>query len=337
MQASDPDRLSAPDRRPDRRQLLALGVGIFLVGAIPVAGRRRRRIVRRQIPVMGTYADLAVVGVDDGCARVAIEAALAELRDVDRCMTRFTVSSDVGQANARAAREAVVLGPRTAEVVAEALRWAAATDGAFDPCLGRLTQLWDVTRRTAPPAAEELARFADRRLYRAVELGGGARRPTLRFADPEVGLDLGGIAKGHAVDRAVQALRAHGIRHGLVNVGGDLFVLGTSPDGNPWRVGVRSPTDPSRLSHTLELTDTAAATSGDYARAFQHRGRRFHHLLDAASAAPRQTAEHSLTIVADACMTADAAATAVFGMPEERALAVLASVAPDASIANRRA
>jgi len=321
--------------RFNRREILGLGIGAFVVASIPFAARRQarhRRLVRKAMPVMGTIADLAVVHDDPQRARAALEAALAELRAVDRGMTRFTTSSDVGRANALAAREAVEVTPPTAQVVAEALRWADASDGAFDPCLGRVSQLWDVTRRSEPPPTGELLRYADRQLYRAVEQGGSALHPTVRFNEPDAALDLGGIAKGFGVDRAVDALRAHGIRDGLVNVGGDLYVLGSSEDGDPWRVGVRSPADPSRLSRTLELRDTAVATSGDTERAFRHAGRRYHHLMDTRSAAPRASREHSLTVVADTCMTADAAATTAFGMNDAAARALLAACAPDASL-----
>jgi len=125
--------------------------------------------------------------------------------------------------------------------------------------------------------------------------------------------DLGGIAKGYGVDRAVGALRDKRIENGLVNVGGDLYALGVSEDGDPWRVGVRSAQDPTRLATTLTLSDRAVATSGDYEQFFRHRGEHYHHLLDPATGAPRKTRAHSLTVTAATCMTADAAATARFG------------------------
>ncbi|MHC4491905.1 MAG: FAD:protein FMN transferase, partial [Planctomycetota bacterium] len=95
--------------------------------------------------------------------------------------------------------------------------------------------------------------------------------------------------------------------------GGDLYALGASEDGDPWRVGVRSAQDPTRLATTLTLTDMAVATSGDYEQFFKHQGEHYHHLLDPATGAPRKTKAHSLTVTAATCMTADAAATARFG------------------------
>jgi thiamine biosynthesis lipoprotein len=300
--------------RPSRRGLLALGVGAFVVVAVPFTLRRgRRRLVRRRVPLMGTLADLAVVHDDERLAYAAIDAALDELSAVDATMSRFLPTSDVGRANRKAAQAPVAVSRPTADVLAAALRWAEATDGAFDPCLGRAVGLWDVTHRKTPPPAPRVQALAGRRLYRALELDAWQGRPVVRFRDQDVALDLGGIAKGFGVDRAVAALRDHGIEDGLVNVGGDLYALGASEDGDPWRVGVRSAQDPTRLATTLTLTDMAVATSGDYEQFFRHQGEHYHHLLDPTTGSPRKTKARSLTVTAATCMTADAAATARFG------------------------
>jgi len=301
---------------PSRRTFLILGAGTFVVAGFPLLRGTRRRLVRRQVPVMGTIADLAVVTENAPSAQAAIDAALRELAFVDATMTRFRADSDVGRLNGGAG--AVEVNPATAFVVARALQWAEATDGAFDPCLGRLAELWDVTHRHAPPPAEAWARLAGRRLFTEVDLDG--HRVIVR--DRDVALDLGGIAKGHGVDRAVEALRARGITDALVNVGGDLYALGRSEDGDPWRIGVRSAADPSRLTCTLDVEDEAVATSGDYFQGFDYAGRHYHHLLDPTTGAPRVTDRHSLTIRAADCLAADAAATALFGMDPEAAEAV---------------
>jgi thiamine biosynthesis lipoprotein len=104
-----------------------------------------------------------------------------------------------------------------------------------------------------------------------------------------------------------------------VNAGGDLYALGTSEDGDAWKVGIRSPRNPSELAGRIAISDEAVATSGDYLRQFTHAGRRYHHLLDPATGEPWQSDVHSVTVRAAACLDADAAATAVFGMDPSRA------------------
>lgn len=323
--------IPAGRRLPTRRELISLGLGAFVVGVIPFL-RRREVLVRRTVPVMGTLAEFAVVHGSPPYAHAAIDAAMGELRRVERLMTRFRPDSDVGRANLDAALRPVVISPETARVIGEAMRWAEASDGEFDPCLARAVALWDVTHRTEPPSPELVRAFAGRRLYRALELDAWRGAPVVRFGDADAAIDLGGIGKGYGVDRAVQVLREWGIERAIVNVGGDLYALGRSDDGDPWRVGVRSPSDPSRLAGELEVEDRAVATSGDYEQFFSYRGERYHHLLDPRTGAPRRAAVHSVTVVADTCMAADAAATAVFGMTGERADRLLRSRAPDARL-----
>jgi thiamine biosynthesis lipoprotein len=193
-------------------------------------------------------------------------------------------------------------------------------------------KLWDVGSRTEPPPDDAVRRLAGRGFYRALDLGTRRGEPVISFTDPDVELDLGGIAKGYGVDRAVEALQRAGVTQALVNVGGDLYALGNAEDGGPWRIGIRSPEEPGRLAGELEVRDAAVATSGDYLQFFQHGGRRYHHLLDPVTGAPRLTAVHSLTIQATTCLVADAAATALYGMPRARAERVLHAHAPDARL-----
>ncbi|MHC4341871.1 MAG: FAD:protein FMN transferase [Planctomycetota bacterium] len=303
--------------RPSRRDLLALGAGAFVVATVPFAlSGRRRRLFRRTIPLMGTLAEVGVVHADKRYAQAVIDAAFDRLRWVDGTMTRFSATSDVGRANRAATGEAVTISQETAHVLMASLDWAQATDGIFDPCLGKVVELWDVTGRIAPVPVDESRRFAARGLYRSLDLDG----QSLVLRSEDAAIDLGGIAKGYGVDLAVETLREWGISSGLVNVGGDLYALGESEDGDPWKVGVRSPTHPDRIDRKLEVSDEAVATSGDYQQYFKHEGRTYHHLLDSATGAPHRTEVHSVTVIAADCVTADAAATAAFGNADERVL-----------------
>lgn len=311
-------------RGPGRREFLALGVGAFLVAGVPLLRRRSARVTRRTIPVMGTVADVLVVHRDVRHAEGAIDAAFGALRRVQAMMTRFDGDSEVGRANRLAARRPQLVSAATRDVLAAALAWAEASDGAFDPALGRVVELWDVTHRHEPPPFPEVRRLAGRHFHRDVQLASEGGHPAVAFTNPDVQLDLGGIAKGYGVDRAAEALRAWGVHDALVNVGGDLVALGSAPDGEGWRVGIQDAGDPGALAGALVVRDRAVATSGDYAQGFRHRGVRYHHLMDPVTAEPRRAAVHSVTIEAASCMEADAAATAVFGMTSERARAVLA-------------
>ena len=317
-----------------RREFIGLGLGAFVAAAIPLAARRPAGVVRRSLPVMGTIAQFAVVHRDTAAAHAAIDAAAAELLWVERTMTRFTETSDVGRANRLAALDGVLVTPETALVTESALGWADALDGRYDPAMGAVTALWDVRHRHEPPADERVAELAGRRFHRTVEVGTTGEGRVLRFHGAGARLDLGSAAKGYAVDRAVEALRARGIGKALVVAGGDLYALGTGPDGEPWEIGIQSPDDERALAGRLRLADRAVATSGTYRQYFRHRGRRYHHLMDPATARPRETGMKSLTVVADTVMHADIATTALFGLDEATLAGALARRLPGAELAH---
>jgi thiamine biosynthesis lipoprotein len=319
---------------PNRRDFLALGVGALAVATLPRALRRPQPLVRRQIPVMGTVAEIAVRHPDQAWAQRAIDAAFSELRRVDATMSRFKVDSDVGRTNTAAGRFAATVSEDTAEVLAAALLWAEVSGGRFDPCLGRVCEVWHVSDRSTPPSDAELAGAGRGSRYRSLEVErtGSAPRAFLHAADAAV--DLGGIAKGYGVDLAARALRDQGVFHALVNVGGDLVAMGVDDGDDPWKVGVRSPDHVEQVVEVLHVSDRAVATSGDYLQYFQHGGRRYHHLLDPLSGEPRQTTMRSLTVEAADCMSADAAATALFGAERGVATEILRLGAPGARIAH---
>jgi thiamine biosynthesis lipoprotein len=329
---NDPDRTP---RLPHRRELLAAGLGAFIVATVPFARRDRRRIVRRTLPVMATTAEFTIVHSDAAWAGRAIDAAMRELARVERLMTRFQPESDIGRANAAAAVAPVSISTETHAVIEEALRWASASDGAFDPGVGRVVELWDVANRHEPPAPAQVRRLEGQRFHRHLQPGTENGTPVVFFTSPEVHLDLGGIACGHAVDLAIDSLRRWGIRDALVNVSGDIFALGHAPDGSPWRIGVRSPVDARAVIAEVELTDRAIATSGDYEQFFMYRGTRYHHLMDPERAAPRPSPVHTVTVVADRCRDADAASTAVFGMEPAAARQLLSAQSPGARVVSQ--
>lgn len=315
---------SAFSWRPSRRDVLFFGIG-GLMAAVPLARRRPLSLVRRNVPVMGTIAEFAVAHSDLDAAQRAIEAGILALRDVDRTMSRFTLMSDVGRANLQAARVPTPISSATAKVLEASLRWARSTDGVFDPCLGRAIQLWDVGHRHEPPPPGQVKRVANRHLYRALEVGTFQGAPAVLFHEEDVKVDLGAIAKGYGVDRAIAALRDHGVENALVGAGGDLYAMGRSPAGDPWHVGIQSPDRPDELAGSLYLEDQAVATSGDYQQFFEYQHRRYHHLLDPQTGEPRRTVRRSVSVIADTCMDADAGATVAFVADSSNAGALLAS------------
>jgi thiamine biosynthesis lipoprotein len=318
---------------PSRRDFISLGVGAFVVGSIPLAlGGRRKQLIRRTLPIMGTLGEVAIVHGDERYAQGAIDAAFQEMRRVEAALTRFRPDSDVGMANRVAFSQPQVVSAETAGVLRRSMEWAEASQGIFDPCLGRAMGLWDVANRKQPPPDTEVHRFAGRDLYKALEVGRSGKDHVVRFHEADMGVDLGGIGKGYGVDQAVLVLREWGIRNALVNLGGDLYAMGVSEDGDPWKVGVQSPDDAQDLVATLPMSDRGVATSGDYQRYFEHQGMRYHHLLDPETGAPSRVDTRSVTVAAEDCMAADAAATTVFVSSAARARPAMERVAPGSEV-----
>lgn len=315
-----------------RREFIAIGTGAFAVAALPLALRRHVAVARRTVPVMGTIAELTVVHRNEATAQEALEAAIAELRWVETTMSRFTPTSDIGRANAGASRDGVAVGAETASLVQTALRWSSKSDGRFDAALGSASELWDVTNRHEPPPAEQVAKLANRSFWKHVDVSVNGQGGVLRYGDADLHVDLGGIGKGYSIDRAVRAMRERGIEHAIVNLGGDLYALGESPEGGAWRVGIKSPDDGRSVVRTLEVSDRAVATSGDYERFFRYRGKRYHHLMDPATAAPRETAVRSVTVIADRCLDAEPCAVSVFGLAQEQASAFARANLPGSTV-----
>lgn len=258
-------------------------------------------------------------------ARADALAALVqrELDAVVAQMSPWAPGSDLSRYNRAAAGSWAALPPAFAQVLRCALEVAERTDGAFDPTLGGLIDLWGFGPAPfagAPPPAEAVAAARQTAGWRRLTLDGD------RLLQPGgLRLDLNGIAKGFAVDQVAAALDRAGARSYLVEVGGELRGTGAKPDGQPWWVELERPPNAGDAPRTLvALHGLAAATSGDYRRFFEHGGRRYAHTLDPAAAAPTAHATVSVTVLDAACMRADAYATALTVMAPDAALAFAA-------------
>ncbi|MGE5554483.1 MAG: FAD:protein FMN transferase [Betaproteobacteria bacterium] len=243
-------------------------------------------------------------------------AALAEFDRLDKLLSAYRADSDIGRVNAAAGKEAVKVSRETVELVALSLRYAALSGGKFDPTIGPLVRLWGIGNgRTKPPAAVEVEmarRLVD---YRRVMVDLPGRRLYLPRAG--MALDLGGVAKGYAAERAASLLRRRGVRSALIDAGGNVVAIGTRPGGRPWRVGIRHPRRPGQILGVLTVVDRAVVTSGDYERYFEADGRRYHHLLDPATGYPAEGLQ-SATVVGRSSTLADLLSTAVFVLGPER-------------------
>ncbi len=195
-----------------------------------------------------------------------------------------------------------------AAVIDRALHWATASDGAFDPTVGRLTDIWGfgpAGSRADPPAGQEIDGLWSQSGWTRLERQGAALRQPGGLE-----LDLSGIAKGYGVDAAFLALKALGVRHALVEIGGELRGEGVQPDGQPWWVEIETPPGMTASEPiVVALHGLSLATSGDYRRFRMDSGRRRSHTIDPRTGSPVEMAAASVSVLAETCMDADALCT----------------------------
>jgi thiamine biosynthesis lipoprotein len=319
--------------RVDRRRFLAgLGGGVggmLLALRAPGAATGERATPHAVLGrlMLGTLVEAEASHDDDlAAARAALHAGFDRIDDVDRLMSVFH-DSEVTRLAREAGGGAVPVSEDTWQVLAEARRLAEVTRGALDVTILPLVRLWaEAAARGRVPARAELDGAA--RLVGAAGLVLDEQARTARLAQPDAAVDLGGIGKGFAVDVAVDALRARGVRRGIVNAGGDLRVLGRSPGGTPWRIGLRHPLRPASLVLALWVEDQAVCTSGNYFRYVTIGGRRYGHVLDPRRGTPAATAL-SVTAVAPTAMRADGLATGALVCGVEGALPAMAAAGAD--------
>jgi len=280
-------------------------------------------IVRKQAQLMGTVVEIQVWTADDAAAGRGAEAAFAELRRLEGLMTDWRDDSTIGQLNHHAGDGTwVPLDPDTARVIDKSLEVARRSHGAFDVTVGVFRGLWKLDNDvdgSIPPPADVAART---RLVGWKDLQFDARKRAARLRRRGQKVTLGGIAKGYAVDRAVDKLRATGLSDFIVQAGGDFFASGKRGERG-WRVGVRDPRGPRDDYFAMaEISNEAFSTSGDYERFVIRGGKRYHHILDAHTGMPAQGAR-GVTVLAKTAFDADAWDTTLFLLGAKKASALL--------------
>ena len=272
--------------------------------------------VRRSQPLLGTFVVITAYA-SNGQAHPAINAAFDEIRRVDSVFSIHRPDSELSRVNANAHREAVSVSDELATLVLSALDVARDTGGAFDPTVGPLIQLWGfLWKEHRFPASNELAAARTHVGYRLVELD--PRQHTIRFFTNGVSLDLNAIAKGYAVDCAIEKLRSHGISNAMVRAGGDLRVIGSPPGETAWTVQLEDPVKRGKR-RSIKLRDQALSTSGSYENFFIREGRRYSHLLDPRTGWPVEGIA-SCSVIGRTCTESDALSTALFVLGPDRAL-----------------
>jgi thiamine biosynthesis lipoprotein len=276
----------------------------------------------REEAIMGTAVRVELWADDAQQADEAIAAVMREMHRIDAAMSPHKPESELSRINRDAAHGEVALSAEMAALVARAIEFSQFSAGAFDITYAGVGHLYDYRKRVRP-SEEQLARARDAVGWRHLEFD--AVRRSLRFTRPGMRIDLGGFAKGHAVDNATAILRSLGIAHAFVSAGGDSRVIGDRR-GRPWTIGIRDPRREGGVVAVLPLEDVAISTSGDYERYFEEGGVRHHHLIDPETGtSPRSV--RSVTILAPDGLTAEALSKCVFVRGVQQGMRLVESLA----------
>jgi len=303
-------------RRLSKRNAFANLVCAAFLAAIPL--NASAEWVADAIDLMGTRVSVDLWHDDEARGRELLAEVLAEYRRIDEGMSTYKPASEISMINRTAASGPVRVSEEIFTLIERAVSLSRDSAGAFDITYESVGYLYDFRARQHPNQADIESRLE------AIDYGHillDEVDQTIAFARPGVRINLGGIAKGYAVERGADILRAAGVQHAILNAGGDSRVLGDRR-GQPWIVGIRHPRSADEVVTRLPLQDEAISTSGDYERFFEEGGRRYHHIINPMTGEPTEGVLSATVIGPDATVT-DGLSTAVFVMGAEAGLGLI--------------
>ena len=268
--------------------------------------------------IMGTSIHVELWSESPEAGRQAIEAVMREMHRINQLMSPYIKTSELSQLNTLADQQPVKVSTELYDLIALSVELAKETQGAFDITFASVGYLYDY-RSNQKPAQGTIDDLLSAINYRHIVFH--PQQSEISFSHTKVKIDLGGIAKGHAVDNAIEILKRRGIEHGLVSAGGDTKLL-SDRLGHPWMVGIRDPRNADKQAVVLPLSDTALSTSGDYERYFEQDGERYHHILSPKTGESAYEVQ-SVSIIGPRSTLTDALSTAVFVLGVQQGMDLL--------------
>jgi len=323
--------------------LFTVHYSLFTISA---CSPQKEKVYRKSKVLMDTLITISVVSGSGDKAEKAIDKAFGEIEKLDRLLNFFSDSSEVSEINRNAGLKAVAVSPETFAVLEKAVYASGKTDGAFDVTIGSVTTMWDFHKRTKPEDKKIKERLP---LVNYKNIILNKKSSSVYLKKKGMLIDLGGIAKGYAADKAVEALKREGIKSGLVSIAGDIKAFGLKPDSKPWKIGIRNPRaippNPplvkggeggfsDEIMATIEMTDMAISTSGDYERYFIVDKKRYHHILNPKTGYPAEGCRSVSIIAKDGAVT-DPFSTGIFMLGAEKGIKLLEEMGIDGIIVDK--
>ena len=276
---------------------------------------------QKTFQVMGTEAKVEFQAESKQLADKLINKVVAEMRRIDHLMSPFKPASELSQLNQNGFSGAFRVTTEMFRLLELSVKYSELTNGSFDVTFSSLGYLYDF-KKQLKPSQKEIENLTASIDYQSMVLI--AETNSVKFKNKNTRIDLGGIAKGHAVDQCIELLKSAGIKNAFVNAGGDSRVIGKKND-RLWYIGIRDPRDSDKLIVNLPLEEVAISTSGDYERFFIKDNVRYHHILDPKTGDSARDSQ-SVTVLASNSTEADALSTSVFVLGPEKGLALINSI-----------
>jgi thiamine biosynthesis lipoprotein len=283
----------------------------------------RNLISSKEFYVLGTSNLLTAYGEN---SEYAIYEAMKKLLDIDNKMSVYKDTSDFSKINILAGEAPVFVGADTYYVIDRALQYARLSKGAFNPTIRPIVDLWNIGKENERiPSQEEIKEKLKFINYEDILLD--EKNSTIMLAKRGEKIDGGAIAKGFAADAVRDIFIENEIKNALIDLGGNIFALGSNPSGDPWRVGIQDPlTERGQFLGILSVIDKSVVTSGDYERFFIKNNKKFHHILDPRTGYPSNNGVISATIVSDCSIDGDALSTCAYVMGVNEGLKLIESI-----------
>lgn len=303
------------------RCALLLGI-LALLFAVAACVPKKDKVFRKSKMLMDTIVTITVVSDSDSKAEKAMDSSFAVIEKIENLLNFYSDKSEVSNINRNAGADSVKASPETIEAIEKAIHISKLTGGSFDITIGPVMELWDFHNKKKPDDMKIKSRLhLVGYKFIAINKAGS----TIYLKKNNMKIDLGGIAKGYAADKAVEELKKNGIKSGLVAIAGDIKAFGVKPDGRPWKIGIKNPRQKgpdNEIIAVMELADMAISTSGDYERYFIEDGKRYHHLLSPKTGYSADLSQ-SVSIIAKDGSVADPLSTGIFIIGHEKGIKLL--------------
>ncbi len=302
-----------------------LFIGLFCIILFASCKKEIEVIPSERKTVLNT---LCTITLYENGTKEIYDELFKRLEEIEKTMSRTIATSQIAQANNLSAIEKVELSHDAHAVLSKALEYAYLTDGAFNPAIGPLVEIWSIGTDSARiPTLSEIQSTIPLTYWKNIELIEIEGTHFVYLKEKGMQLDLGGIAKGYAADEMIRILQDHNIDRAIIDLGGNIYAFGEKENTDPWRIGIKNPFNSTGdPAIRLDVKNNSVVTSGVYERFFEKDGVRYHHLLDSKTGYPVNNGLMSVTIVTESSMLADVLSTAVFILGQEKGMDFLHSI-----------